>query len=130
MKVPATKPYFSAQDIRFINKKFDKILQGKSFLSTYKHTEEFESKFASFVGTKFAVACNSGTSALELICRSLDIAGKEVILPSNTFVASANAILNAGGKLVFADSTENMCLDAQDVARKITKNTAAVMQVH
>ena len=130
MKIPATKPYFSEKDIAFVNKKLTEILEGKSFLSMSKYNEEFESKFASFIGTKFAVACNSGTSALELICRAIGIEGKEVILPSNTFIACANAILNAGGQPVFADCAENMCLDPKDVVKKITAKTAAVMQVH
>jgi len=130
MNVPATKPYFSEEDINFINEKFREILEGKSFLSTYKHTEQFESEFASYIGTKYAVGCNSGTSALELICRSLGVEGKEVILPSNTFIATANAILNAGGTPVFADCTDNMCMDAEDAAKKITGKTAAIIHVH
>lgn len=130
MKVPATKPYFFTEDIEFISEKFKEILEGKSFLSMYKYGEEFESKFASYIGTSFGVGCNSGTSALELICRAIGVEGKEVIVPSNTFIASVNAILNAGGRPVFADCADNMCLDADDVAKKITKNTVAVMHVH
>jgi len=130
MKIPATKPYFSEDDITFITEKFQDILHGKSFLSNGQYTAQFEKEFAEFIGTKFAVACNSGTSALELICRALDISGREVILPSNTFIATANAILNAGGIPVFADCADNMCLDDIDVIKKITKNTIAIMQVH
>ena len=130
MKIPATKPYFSEDDIKFITEKFQDILQGKSFLSNGQYVAQFEKEFAAFIGTKFAVACNSGTSALELICRALGISGKEVILPSNTFMATANAILNAGGMPVFADCKDNMCLDENDVIKKITNNTIAVMQVH
>ena len=99
MNVPATKPYFSEEDIEFITEKFTDILRGNSFLTMYKYGAEFEAKFAAFIGTKYGVGCNSGTSALELICRALNVAGKEVILPSNTFVASANAILNAGATI-------------------------------
>lgn len=130
MKVPATKPYFSAEDIAFITAKFKDILKGNSFISMHKYGEEFESKFASYIGTKFAVSCNSGTSALELICRAIGVEGKEVILPANTFIATANAILNAGGQPVFADCADNMCLDPLAVAKKITQKTAAVMHVH
>src|ERR1051326_4084976 len=122
MKVPATKPYFSEEDIVFITEKFKEILEGKSFLSMYKYGEEFEQKFADFIGTKFGVGCNSGTSALELICRSIGVEGKEVIIPSNTFIATANAVLNAGGKVVFADCTDNMCMSAKDAISKITSN--------
>lgn len=130
MKIPATKHYFSEEDISYITEHFQDILRGNSFLTMYKYGEEFESKFASFIGTNFGVACNSGTSALELICRALGVKGKEVIIPSNTFVASANAVLNAGGKVIFADCDDNMCLDAEDAIKKITPNTAAIMQVH
>lgn len=130
MRVPATKPYFSPKDIGFITAKLGDILRGKSFLSMHRYGEEFERKFASYTGTRYAVACNSGTSALELICRALGVADKEVILPSNTFIATANAVLNAGGRLVFADCDEKMCLDAEDVARRITGKTAAVIHVH
>jgi perosamine synthetase len=130
IKVPATKPFFFNEDINFIKRKFHDILKGKSFLSQSKYAEEFEKKFSNFIGTKFAVSCNSGTSALELICRSLNVYGKEVILPSNTFMATANAIINAGGKPIFADCDDDMCLSLQDVKRKINKNTCAVVIVH
>jgi dTDP-4-amino-4,6-dideoxygalactose transaminase len=130
MKVPATKPCFSEEDIAFITERFKGILRGESFLSMGKYGEELEAAFARYVGTKHAVACNSGTAALELICRALDVSGREVILPSNTFVATANAIMNAGGVPVFADCGDDMCLDPADVERRITSRTAAVMLVH
>ena len=130
MKVPATKPYFSEEDIAFITKRFEDILRGNSFLTMYKYGAEFEQEFARFIGTKYAVGCSSGTSALELICRALNVSGKEVILPSNTFVASANAILNAGAMPVFADCHDDMCLDAEDALKRVTPRTAAIMQVH
>ena len=107
--IAATKPTFSSEDIDVITEKFKHILQGNSFLSQYKYSEEFESGFAEYIGTNFAVSCNSGTSALELIFRGLNIKGKEVILPSNTFIATANAIINAGGQPIFADCNDDMC---------------------
>lgn len=130
MKVPPVQPYFFEDDIEWILKEFREILEGKSFLSNYKHTEEFERRFAEYVGTKYAVACNSGTSALELICRAIGVEGREVVLPSNTFIATANAILNAGGTPVFADCGDDMCLDAEDAVRRVTPKTAAIIQVH
>ena len=129
-KIVATKPTFSEEDILFINKNFKEILSGKSFLSQYKFSEQFEKEFASYIGTDFAVTCNSGTSALELIFRALNVNNKEVILPSNTFIATANAILNAGGVPVFADCDENMCLDYLDAIKKISKKTVAICHVH
>ena len=130
MKVPATKPFFFDNDQKFILSGLKKILTGKSFLSAGSYGEEFEEKFAKYIGTKYAVSCNSGTSALELICRSLKISGKEIIVPSNTFIASVNAILNSGCKPIFADCGEDMCIDIKSIEKKITKNTSAIMVVH
>ena len=128
--IPATKPTFNEDDIKYITSKFKDILKGKSFLSQYKFSEEFENNFASYIGTKYAVSCNSGTSALELIFRGLKIKGKEVILPSNTFIATANAIINAGGIPVFADCDDTMCLSYDDAISKINSKTIAVCHVH
>ena len=128
--IPASRPFFSKNDINFINKNFKSILSGRSFLSMGKYSLEFEKKYAKFIGTKYAVACNSGTSALEIICRSLNISKKEIIVPSNTFIASVNAILNSGCKPVFADCGEDMCLSYESIKKKITKNIKAVMLVH
>ena len=130
MKVPATKPFFFDNDQKFILNGLKKILTGKSFLSAGSYGKEFEEKFAKYIGTKYAVSCNSGTSALELICRSLKISGKEIIVPSNTFIASVNAILNSGCKPIFADCGEDMCIDIKSIEKKITKNTSAIMVVH
>tara|TARA_B100000029_G_scaffold514502_1_gene617587 strand:- start:1209 stop:2330 length:1122 start_codon:yes stop_codon:yes gene_type:complete len=128
--IVATKPTFSSEDIDFITRNLEDILQGNSFLSQYKYSEEFESKFAEYIGTDFAVSCNSGTSALELIFRALDVKDKEVILPSNTFIATANAIINAGAKPIFADCNDDMCMDYDSVMSLINKNTIAVCYVH
>ena len=128
--IHATKPSFNNDDISFITENFKDILSGKSFLSMGKFGQQFEQEFAKYTGTKYALACNSGTSALELIFRALDVKGKEVILPSNTFIATANAIMNAGGILVFADCDDDMCLDYEDTIKKITPKTAAICHVH
>ena len=128
--ISATKPFFSSEDIAFITENFQEILSGKSFLSMGKFSQQFEQEFASYTGTDYAVACNSGTSALELIFRTLNVKGKEVILPSNTFIATANAIMNAGGIPVFADCDDYMCLDYDDTLEKITSQTAAICHVH
>lgn len=130
MNVPATKPYFSEEDIKFVTDKLSDILRGNSYLSMGKYGEEFEEKFAKYIGTDYAAACNSGTAALEMIFRAIKIEGKEVIMPSNTFFATAIAIVNAGGKPVFADCDDRMCLSAEDAISKITSNTAAIAHVH
>lgn len=130
MQVSASIPNFSADDIDYILNNFKNILNGSGYLSTGKFTEEFERNFASYIGTEYAVACNSGTSALEIIFRAINISGFEVILPSNTFIATANAIMNAGGIPVFADIDEFMCLDYEDTISRVTSKTKAICHVH
>ena len=130
MRVPATAPSFSEEDISFITERFTGILRGESFLSMYVYGEEFETRFAQYTGTDHAVACSSGTAALEMIFRALDVEGREVIVPSNTFLATAIAVLNAGGTPVFADCGDDMSLDPADVASRVNEKTAAITQVH
>jgi perosamine synthetase len=95
-------------------------------------TAEFEEKFAKYVGARHAVALNSGTAALHLALALLDLKrGDEVIVPPITFVSTAHAVVYNGAKPVFADVYEdNLCIDVEDVARKITKRTRAIMPVH
>ena len=85
MKIPPTKPHFSAESIDFILGKFRGVLEGKSFLSSHIYCEEFEQEFAGYHGAKYGVTCCSGTTALELCLRGLEIQGKDVIVPSVTF---------------------------------------------
>ena len=95
-------------------------------------TEGFESEFAAFCGTNYAVAVDSGTSALYLALRALNIGpGDEVITVSNTFIATAGAIVQAGATPVLVDveaSTALMNLDLVEAA--ITPRTKAIIPVH
>jgi perosamine synthetase len=91
---------------------------------------ELEGKFAEMVGVKHAIAVSSGTAALEIGMRCMGVTGKDVIVPTETFVASANAVLVAGGRPVFAEvRPDTLCLDVHDVARRITPRTAGVLVV-
>ena len=92
---------------------------------------EFENKFKKYTGTKECIAVNSGTAALHLALSVLDIKNKEVILPSLSFVSTANAVLYNGGKPVFVDvDPKTLCIDPEQIRKKITKKTSAVMPVH
>jgi len=105
----------------------------KRWLTMGERVEEFESKFARFVKAKYAVALSSGTAALHLALKSLDVkAGDEVLVPSITFVASVNAILYCGGKPVFVDSTslEDFNISIADIEKKITSKTKGIIVVH
>ena len=95
------------------------------------NVEKFEKEFQKFTKSKECIAVNSGTAALHLGLSLYDIKNKEVILPSLSFVSTAHAIIYNGGKPIFADVNESdLCLDTNDVERKISKKTAAIIPVH
>jgi len=93
---------------------------------------EFEKKVAEYCGAKYAVAVNSGTSALHIACLAAGITrGDEVITSAITFAASANCVLYCGGRPVFADiDPETALIDPADIRKKITKKTKAIIPVH
>lgn len=94
--------------------------------------EEFETAIANYLGVKYAVTLNSGTSALHVALAVCNIGpGDEVIVPSFSFIATANAALFVGAKPIFAEIEEKYYgLDPNDVERKITKQTKAIIPVH
>ena len=108
----------------------------KKFVSTGdftlgKELEKFEKKFAKLIGTKFAVGVNSGTDAIKLSLRALNIGyGDEVITTANTFVATVGAITEIGAKPVFVDCDDTFCMDVNLIESKITKKTKAIVPVH
>jgi UDP-4-amino-4,6-dideoxy-N-acetyl-beta-L-altrosamine transaminase len=87
---------------------------------------------AQYCGVKYAVAVNSGTSALHIACLAAGVGDEdEVITSANTFVASANCVLYCGGKPVFSDiEADTACIDPKDIKKKITDKTKAIIPVH
>lgn len=101
------------------------------WLGTGPQVEAFEQKMAKLAGTKYAVALNSATAALHLSFLTSIKPGDEVISPSLTFVAANQAILLAGGKIVFSDCDPNtLSSDPQDILNKITPKTKAILVLH
>jgi dTDP-4-amino-4,6-dideoxygalactose transaminase len=92
----------------------------------------FESAFAKYVGARFCVGVSSGTAAIELALRAAGIGpGDEVIVPVNTFIATAEAVVFAGATPVFADvREESYTLDPDEIGHRITSRTKAVIAVH
>ena len=86
----------------------------------------------SFTKSKYAIAVNSGTAALQAALFALEIKkGDEVLIPSFSFVATANAVVSTGAKPIFVDIlNENYTINPDDIERKITKNTRAIIPVH
>jgi dTDP-4-amino-4,6-dideoxygalactose transaminase len=103
------------------------------WLSTGPVTERFEKAFSEYLGGGYAIAVSNGTAALHLALKSLDLKeGDEVILPSLTFIATANAVLYIGAKPIFADivSKEDLNISPEEIERKITKKTKAIIVMH
>ena len=92
---------------------------------------KFEKNFAKLIGTKYAVGVNSGTDAIKLSLKCLNIGpGDEVITAANTFVATVGAINEVGAKTVFVDCDDSFCIDVSKIESKITKKTKAIVPVH
>ena len=129
--IPFSRPYFSDGDIREINARIEEILRS-GWLTSGSFVQRFEKEFAEFVGTKHAVALNSGTAALHSVLLALGVkGGDEVVVPSNTFVATANVALYLGAKPVFADSNlETFNVSPYEIQRKISGKTKAAIIVH
>src|SRR5450755_2353072 len=110
---------------------FEKVYEQTAF-SSGPFVEDFEKDFASFCGTKYAVGVNNGTTALHLAMLALDIgAGDEVIIPANTFIATAWGISYTGAIPVFVDCDPNTWeIDASKLESKINSKTKAVIGVH
>lgn len=126
-KIPLFKTKWYDSDIEAVTK----VLRRGTSWAAGPEIEEFEKALAAFTGRKYALTCNSGTSALQLMYQAVEVQGKEVIVPSFTFVATANAVVAAGGTPIFADSeSETFGLDADDVEKRITKNTRAIVALH
>ena len=130
MKIRPVKPFFHEEDINFILEESRKILSGGGKLTQGKFCKKFEEEYASYVGSKFAIATNSCTSGLDAIFRSIGVEDREIIIPANTFAATAYGVIHAGGIPVFADIDNTMNLDPESVKENINDNTAGICIVH
>jgi perosamine synthetase len=126
-KIPLFRMYHDDNDIKAVSD----VIKRNTYWATGPEIAEFEKKIADYAGRKYAVALNSGTSALHLLLSIYDVKDKEVIVPSFTFIATANSVILAGGKPVFAEvENETFALDAEDVKNKITDKTKVIMPIH
>jgi perosamine synthetase len=130
VKVPAARMVFSDDDRAAILSMIDETLRTGS-LTLGPHTRELEEAFRIRHDAAHAVAVSSGTSALEIILRALGVEGREVVVPANTFFATAAAVLHAGGAPRFADvEHDTMALSAETVEAALRNDTAGVIIVH
>ena len=109
---------------------FEKVYDSTAF-SGGPFVEEFEKSFANYIGVKHAVGVSSGTTALHLAMLALNIGpGDEVIIPANTFIATAWGVSHAGATPVFVDCDETWNIDVTKIEAAISSKTKAIIGVH
>ena len=122
------EPKLYKEDIELVNKTLkDGWISGNSPI-----VEEFENKLKNFSGSKFCLATSSGTTALHLSLLASNLKkGDEVIMPSLSYIATANVVTYFGGKAVFVDvNKDDFQIDTSKIEEKISKNTKAILPVH
>lgn len=132
--IPPTRPYFLDRDIEEIIAKVEKVLRSGmlSLTGEAHYYMDFEREFAKLCGAKYAISTNSGASALEVAMRSWGLSERdEVLVPTNTFSASASTVIFTGAKPILTDiNPKTLCIDMDNIEKSITSKTSAVMVVH
>jgi dTDP-4-amino-4,6-dideoxygalactose transaminase len=136
MKVKFTDLYkankFKANNIhQTIIKGISNLIKKNSFVGG-KQVINFENSFAKFTKSKYCIGVGNGTDALEIAIEALNLKkGSEVIVPANTWISTAEAVTRSGLKVVFCDvSLKDYTINIDDLKKKITKKTSAIMVVH
>jgi perosamine synthetase len=125
--VPLARPLFDDREHQYLREVMD-----SGFVGQGPMTRRFERAFAEFVGVRFAIGTNSGTTALQVALMGVGIEpGDEVIVPALSYVASANAVIHAGGKPVFVDvEPDTFNLDPGKIEDVLTERTRAITATH
>jgi perosamine synthetase len=125
---PISQPSIGEKELEYVS---DAVKSGW-VSSIGKYIESFESAFATFCGTKYALAVSNGTTALHLALVAAGVGrGDEVIVPDLTFIATANAVTYTGASVVCVDiDAQTLCIDVNAVERAITPRTRAIIPVH
>lgn len=127
MKITLFKTYSDQDDINAVSS----VISRGTFWAIGPEVETFERKLAEYLGVKYVLSFNSGTSALHTLLLAHNVKDKEIIVPSFTFIATANAVHLAGGKPVFAEvENETFGLDIDDVSKRINSDTIGIMPIH
>ena len=126
--IPVSEPLLAGNELAYVSE----CIRSGWVSSLGKYILEFERQFAQFCGVKYGIAVSNGTTALHLALVSLGIGpGDEVIVPTLTFIATANAVRYTGATPIFADSEPRTWnIDPAEVARCITPRTKAIIPVH
>lgn len=132
MKIPFVSFLPMEQELdKELRKAFERVYK-RSWYIGGKEDEAFEQAFAKYCGVNFSIGTGNGLDALMLALKALGIkAGDEVIVPSNTFIATALAVTYVGATLVFVEpDIRTFTMDTARIEEKITENTKAIMPVH
>jgi len=126
--IPVAAPRLEGNELRYVTD----CIKRNWISSKGEYVRKFEEAFARCVGAKYAVSCTSGTTALHLALATLGLGpGDEVIIPTFTMIATANAVTYTGAKPVLVDSElRTWNIDARQIEDKITPRTKALMPVH
>lgn len=132
VSIPINIPYLGKEEQKAVLNVLQSGILTSASNKGGTNVQEFEKLVCKFVNSKFAVAVNSGTAALQAAIYASGIKrGDEIIIPSFTFVATANAVASIGARPVFADiMTTNFTIDPKNIEKKITKRTKCIMPVH
>ena len=125
---PVSQPLITESDIHYVN-----LATKSGWVSSLgEYLDIFEKKFAEYCDVKYCILTSNGTCAIQLALLSMNLkAGDEVIIPDLTFVATANAVVHAGGVPVFADILpDSLNIDPQSIERLITPKTKVIIAVH
>lgn len=125
----AARPYFHEDDLPRITRDIERVLRSGRLIFG-EETEALEAEFADYVGVRHAVAVSSCSAALEIALTVLGARGCQVVVPTNTFVATANAAVRVGGELVLCECDEDGNTGVEDALASVTDRTAAVVVVH
>ncbi len=131
-KIPISKPFFNNEEINEVKKVMQEGNLTNASFGGGKRVREFESLLCNFVGSQNAVALNSGTSAIHASLLALGIGkGDDVLVPSFTFLATANAVVATGATPVFVDiKKSDYTIDPDDLEKNVTSRSKAVIPVH
>lgn len=128
--IPSLKIQFDVQERKLILTEINNCLESGQ-VSMGKYVEKFEQKFAQYTGLNYAIATSSGTTAIEAVMRALHINGGEVLVPTNTFMATVTSVLFAGGRVRLVDvNPQTFSVSVEELEKRRTPETVGVVVVH
>lgn len=124
--IPVFKPSYGKEELEALREPFE-----TGWIGLGPKTKEFETKFAEYIGAKYAVGVNSATAALHLALKIMNVENGEVITTPMTFISTNHAILYNNAVPVFADiEQDTLNIDANEISKLVTKRTKAILVMH